>query len=228
MYGKKIMKDTIKLDLIELLESGKTYEESREVQLIVDASAEALKFYKDYLASKEQLAGYFNKDKLEASQDKMSAFLDKQLNKTPANKDFSYKGFAAMAVAASALLIGINLYTPEVVKPVTEESVQVAQLELQIERVEEIIIEQPEQPIMVNSSDTKTIWTAGTKLAEEYDLNLYSVMYALYEANPDAFTDGNIHAMKADNVLILDESMMNSVSTDFAYSEVSRHIYCRC
>ena len=43
------MKDTIKLDLIELLESGKTYEESKEVQLIVDASAEALKFYKDYL-----------------------------------------------------------------------------------------------------------------------------------------------------------------------------------
>ena len=38
------MKDTIKLDLIELLESGKTYEESPEVQLIVDASAEALKF----------------------------------------------------------------------------------------------------------------------------------------------------------------------------------------
>ena len=53
-------------------------------------------------------------------------------------------------------------------------------------------------------------------------------MYALYEANPEAFTDGNIHAMKADNVLILDESMMNSVSADFAYSEVRRHIYCRC
>jgi hypothetical protein len=222
------MKDTIKLDLIELLESGKTYEESREVQLIVDASDEALKFYNDYLVSKDQLAGFFDKDKLEASQDKMSAFLDKQLDKTSANQDFSYKGFAAMAVAASALLMGINLYTPEVVKPVTEESVQIAQIELQIESVEEIIIEEPEQPIMVNSSDTKTIWTAGTKLAEEYDLNLYSVMYALYEANPDAFTDGNILAMKADNVLILDESMMNSVSTDFAYSEVSRHIYCRC
>ena len=38
------MKDTIKLDLIELLESGKTHEESNEVQLIVDASDEALKF----------------------------------------------------------------------------------------------------------------------------------------------------------------------------------------
>ena len=41
------MKDTIKLHLIELLEEGKTYEESKEVQLIVDASDEALKFYKD-------------------------------------------------------------------------------------------------------------------------------------------------------------------------------------
>ena len=69
---------------------------------------------------------------------------------------------------------------------------------------------------------------SGTELAEEHGMNLYSVMYALYEANPDAFTDGNIHAMKADNVLILDESMMNSVSTDYAYNEVSRHIYCRC
>ena len=225
MYGKKIMKDTIKLDLIELLESGKTYEESKQVQLIVDASAEALKFYKDYLVSKEQLAGFFNKDKLEASQDKMSAFLDKQLDKTPANKDFSYKGFAAMAVAASALLIGINLYTPEVLEPVTEETLEVVQREPQIEIVEEIIVE---EPIMVNTSDTGTIWTAGTKLAEEYDLSLYNVMYALYEANPDAFTDGNIHAMKANNILILDESMMNSVSADFAYSEVRRHIYCRC
>ena len=101
MYGQKIMKDTIKLDLIELLESGKTYEESKEVQLIVDASAEALKFYNDYRVSKDQLAGFFDKDKLEASQDKMSAFLDKQLNETPANKDFSYKGFAAMAVAST-------------------------------------------------------------------------------------------------------------------------------
>ena len=219
------MKDTIKLDLIELLESGKTYEESKEVQLIVDASAEALKFYKDYLVSKEQLAGFFNKDKLEASQDKMSAFLDKQLDKTPANQDFSYKGFAAMAVAASALLIGVNLYTPEVLEPVTEETLEVVQREPQIVIVEEIIVE---EPIMVNTSDTGTIWTAGTKLAEEYDLSLYNVMYALYEANPDAFTDGNIHAMKANNILILDESMMNSVSKDFAYSEVRRHIYCRC
>ena len=219
------MKDTIKLDLIELLESGKTYEKSPEVQLIVDASDEALKFYNDYLVSKDQLAGFFDKDKLEASQDKMSAFLDKQLNETPANKDFSYKGFAAMAVAASALLIGIVLYTPEVLEPVTEETIEVVQLEPQIEIVEEIIVE---EPIMVNTSDTGTIWSAGTKLAEEYDLSLYNVMYALYEANPDAFTDGNIHAMKADNVLILDESMMNSVSTDFAYSEVRRHIYCRC
>ena len=219
------MKDTIKLDLIELLESGKTYEESKEVQLIVDASAEALKFYNDYLVSKDQLAGFFDKDKLEASQDKMSAFLDKQLNETPANQDFSYKGFAAMAVAASALLIGINLYTPEALEPVTEETLEVVQLEPQIEIVEEIIVE---EPIMVNTSDTGTIWSAGTKLAEEYDLSLYNVMYALYEANPEAFTDGNIHAMKADNVLILDESMMNSVSTDFAYSEVRRHIYCRC
>ena len=219
------MKDTIKLDLIELLESGKTYEESPDVQLIVDASAEALKFYNDYLVSKDQLAGFFDKDKLKASQDKMSAFLDKQLNETSVNKDFSYKGFAAMAVAASALLIGINLYTPEVLEPVTEETLEVVQLEPQIEIVEEIIVE---EPIMVNTSDTGTIWSAGTKLAEEYDLSLYNVMYALYEANPEAFTDGNIHAMKADNVLILDESMMNSVSTDFAYSEVRRHIYCRC
>jgi FimV-like protein len=219
------MKDTIKLDLIELLESGKTYEESPEVQLIVDASAEALKFYNDYLVSKDQLAGFFDKDKLAASQDKMSVFLDKQLNETPANQDFSYKGFAAMAVAASALLIGINLYTPEALEPVTEETLEVVQLEPQIEIVEEIIVE---EPIMVNTSDTGTIWSAGTKLAEEYDLSLYNVMYALYEANPEAFTDGNIHAMKADNVLILDESMMNSVSTDFAYSEVRRHIYCRC
>ncbi|MDC0873741.1 hypothetical protein OAQ18_04135 [Gammaproteobacteria bacterium] len=219
------MKDTIKLDLIELLEAGKTYEESPEVQLIVDASDEALKFYNDYLVSKDQLAGFFDKDKLEASQDKMSAFLDKQLNETPVNKDFSYKGFAAMAVAASALLIGINLYTPEALEPVTEETLEVVQLEPQIEIVEEIIVE---EPIMVNTSDTGTIWSAGTKLAEEYDLSLYNVMYALYEANPDAFTDGNIHAMKADNVLILDESMMNSVSADFAYSEVRRHIYCRC
>jgi len=219
------MKDTIKLDLIELLEAGKTYEESPEVQLIVDASDEALKFYNDYLVSKDQLAGFFDKDKLEASQDKMSAFLDKQLNETPVNKDFSYKGFAAMAVAASALLIGINLYTPEALEPVTEETLEVVQLEPQIEIVEEIIVE---EPIMVNTSDTGTIWSAGTKLAEEYDLSLYNVMYALYEANPEAFTDGNIHAMKADNVLILDESMMNSVSTDFAYSEVRRHIYCRC
>ena len=219
------MKDTIKLDLIELLEAGKTYEESPEVQLIVDASDEALKFYNDYLVSKDQLAGFFDKDKLEASQDKMSAFLDKQLNETPANQDFSYKGFAAMAVAASALLIGINLYTPEALEPVTEETLEIVQLEPQIEIVEEIIVE---EPIMVNTSDTGTIWSAGTKLAEEYDLSLYNVMYALYEANPEAFTDGNIHAMKADNVLILDESMMNSVSTDFAYSEVRRHIYCRC
>ena len=219
------MKDTIKLDLIELLESGKTYEESPEVQLIVDASDEALKFYNDYLVSKDQLAGFFDKDKLEASQDKMSAFLDKQLNETPANQDFSYKGFAAMAVAASALLIGINLYTPGISEPVIEESLRVVQLEPQIEIVEEIIVE---EPIMVNTSDTGTIWSAGTKLAEEYDLSLYNVMYALYEANPEAFTDGNIHAMKADNVLILDESMMNSVSADFAYSEVRRHIYCRC
>ena len=219
------MKDTIKLDLIELVESGKTYEESPEVQLIVDASDEALKFYNDYLVSKDQLAGFFDKDKLGASQDKMSAFLDKQLNETPANQDFSYKGFAAMAVAASALLIGINLYTPEALEPVSEETIEVVQLEPQIEIVEEIIVE---EPIMVNTSDTGTIWSAGTKLAEEYDLSLYNVMYALYEANPEAFTDGNIHAMKADNVLILDESMMNSVSTDFAYSEVRRHIYCRC
>ena len=154
------MKDTIKLELIELLEAGKTCEESKEVQIIVDASDEALKFYNDYLVSKDQLAGFFDKDKLEASQDKLSAFLDKQLNETPANQDFSYKGFAAMAVAASALLIGINLYTPEVLEPVTEETLEVVQLEPQIEIVEEIIVE---EPIMVNTSDTGTIWSAGTK-----------------------------------------------------------------
>ena len=82
MYGQKIMKDTIKLDLIELLELGKTYEESKEVQLIVDASTEALKFYNDYQVSKDQLTGFFDKDKLEASQDKMSAFLDKPVSYT--------------------------------------------------------------------------------------------------------------------------------------------------
>ncbi|MDA9094372.1 hypothetical protein N9K02_00560 [Gammaproteobacteria bacterium] len=222
------MKDTIKLHLIELLEEGKTYEESNEVQLIVDTSDEALKFYKDYLVSKEQLAGFFNKEKLEASQDEMSDFLDKHLNEPQIQQEWSYKGFAGIAIAASALLIGINLYTPEEVMPVvSEEQIQIVEVEPEYEIVEEIIFEEPEI-IMVNTSDTKTIWTAGTELAEEHGMNLYSVMYALYEANPDAFTDGNIHAMKADNILILDESMMNSVSTDYAYNEVSRHIYCRC
>ena len=210
MYGQKIMKDTIKLDLIELLESGKTYEESKEVQLIVDASAEALKFYNDYQVSKDQLAGFFDKDKLEASQDKMSAFLDKQLNETPANKDFSYKGFAAITVAASALLISINIFSPEEALPIiNEEPVLMTETGVEYEIVEELIIEEVYEPEFVNSSEVSSLWNAGLLMAKDKDITIHQAMYAIYKANPDAFNENNINELIADFELVLDLSLIH-------------------
>ena len=223
------MKDTIKLDLIELLESGKTYEESKEVQLIVDASAEALKFYNDYQVSKDQLTGFFDKDKLEASQDKMSAFLDKQLNETPANKDFSYKGFAAMAVAASALLISINIFSPEEALPIIdEEPVLMTDTGVAYEIVEELIIEEVYEPEFVNSSEVSSLWNAGSLMAKDKDITIHQAMYAIYKANPDAFNENNINELIADFELVLDDSLAFAVTPDFASDEVNRRVFCSC
>ena len=234
------MKDTIKLHLIELLEEGKTYEESNEVQLIVDASDEALKFYKDYLASKEQLAGFFNKDKLEASQNKMSDFLDKQLNEPQIQQESSYRGFAGIAIAASALLIGINLYTPEELMPVMDEEKIVfieEGIEYQIQEGQMLIsengdgyqiVEEESEPQYINTSYASSLWSAGSMMAKENNITVHQAMYAIYISNPEAFDENNINQLKAGYDLLLDESLANSVTPDFATDEVNRRVFCNC
>jgi Tfp pilus assembly protein FimV len=60
------------------------------------------------------------------------------------------------------------------------------------------------------------------------NVDRYQVMYALYEANKEAFADSDINQIQYGQELQLVEEMIFALSPQDANDEVNRHIYCRC
>lgn len=74
----------------------------------------------------------------------------------------------------------------------------------------------------VKSDDT--LWSIAKKLRPSNDISVHQMMMALYQANPEAFLDGNINRLRKGNILrIKDPSMITAMSRAEASREVMRH-----
>lgn len=58
-----------------------------------------------------------------------------------------------------------------------------------------------------------SLWQVAEKLRPSQEISIYQVMLALQQSNPDAFIDGNIHRLKAGQVLRIDDpSLLTAMS----------------
>ena len=90
------------------------------------------------------------------------------------------------------------------------------------------IVEEDPEPRYINSSNTSSLWSAGSIMAKENNITVHQAMYAIYMSNPEAFNENNINQLKADYELFFDESLANSITPDFATDEVNRRVFCNC
>ena len=67
------------------------------------------------------------------------------------------------------------------------------------------------------------LWSIAAKLRPDDSVTIYQVMMALYNANPEAFIDGNIHRLKVGQVLrISDPTLLYNMSAAEAAEEYQR------
>lgn len=51
---------------------------------------------------------------------------------------------------------------------------------------------------MIERTNTDTLWRIASRYAKTWDTNVYGVMLAIFEANPEAFSKGKIYLIKQD------------------------------
>lgn len=73
------------------------------------------------------------------------------------------------------------------------------------------VLEEPPN-MLVEAEDVDTIWSVSRNLTNDYDANIYQIMWSLFISNPNAFIDGNIHKVRSDTDLIIPpEEVINSI-----------------
>ena len=106
------MNENIENRIIELIDAGKTAENSSELKDIIESSDEAKQFYYNFLKSDSDLKEFYGNalSKLDKQRDK---FVNKKFNKNPLKQTNYFKPVIGLAIAASLATISFTfLYSP--------------------------------------------------------------------------------------------------------------------
>ena len=214
------MNEKMQIKIIDLMDDGATLDNSPELKELVDGSEEAKSFYESILVSESAIKGFFSGDKSKELHNKIDAYVDEHLNKTPKVSSINFKPIVGFAIAASMAAIAFTFFS---LPSKLSESIEVVYTEPQAVKITE-----PETIFMSGKDMVNGLWGPSSKLAKEIGRDRYEIMYALYEANKGNFIDNNINQPKQDEVFFVDLSLVENLDKDFVIDEVKRHIFCSC
>ncbi len=217
------MNEIIENRIIELIDAGKTEENSSELKDIIESSDEAKQFYYNFLKSDSDLKEFYGSalSKLDKQRDK---FVNKKFNKNPLKQTNYFKPVIGLAIAASLATISFTfLYSPADIINTNNAS----EIELVYNEFEEMPSENSE-PMYISGSEIDTLWSTASRMAKELGVNRYEIMYVVYEGNKDSFIDNNINMPRNDREFSVDLSIAKDLETSFVINEVKRHIFCSC
>ena len=217
------MNEIIENRIIELIDAGKTAENSSELKDIIESSDEAKQFYYNFLKSDSDLKEFYGNalSKLDKQRDK---FVNKKFNKNPLKQTNYFKPVIGLAIAASLATISFTfLYSPADIINTNNAS----EIELVYNEFEEMPSENSE-PMYISGSEIDTLWSTASRMAKELGVNRYEIMYVVYEGNKDSFIDNNINMPRNDREFSVDLSIAEDLETSFVINEVKRHIFCSC
>ena len=217
------MNENIENRIIELIDAGKTAENSSELKNIIESSDEAKQFYYNFLKSDSDLKEFYGNalSKLDKQRDE---FVNKKLNKNPLKQTNYFKPIIGLAIAASLATISFTfLYSPADIINTNNAS----EIELVYNEFEEMPSENSE-PMYISGSEIDTLWSTASRMAKELGVNRYEIMYVVYEGNKDSFIDNNINMPRNDREFSVDLSIAKDLETSFVINEVKRHIFCSC
>ena len=220
------MNEEIQIQIVELIDSGATIDNSLELKALVDAAEEAREFYESLLVSESMLKDFFGGDRAKELNARAEAFINERLERPSSGvTSINFKPFIGFAVAASLAVIAFTIVnsSSEIIEPVEVTEVVYEEPVVVIEE----IIEEPDF-IFVSGSEIETLWSTATQIANDLGVDRYQVMYAIYEANKDFFVNNDINAPRADRDYFVDLTIIETVDVTFAASEVKRHIFCHC
>ena len=220
------MNEEIQIQIVELIDSGATIDNSPELKALVDAAEEAREFYESLLVSESMLKDFFGGDRAKELNARAEAFINERLERPSSGvTSINFKPFIGFAVAASLAVIAFTIVnsSSEIIEPVEVTEVVYEEPVVVIEE----IIEEPDF-IFVSGSEIETLWSTATQIANDLGVDRYQVMYAIYEANKDFFVNNDINAPRADRDYYVDLTIIETVDVTFAASEVKRRIFCHC
>jgi len=210
------MNEALENKIIELIDQGKTPENSLELKNILESSSEAQNLYENLLMNDTNLKNLFA--------DEYIKFNNKEVVNTKRPQSYYLKPFIGFALAASLAFIAITFVnSPEqIIDSVEEESDQLVYADF-----EEVPGIDP-QPIYISGSEMGTLWSTASRMAKELGVDRYEIMYVVYEGNKDSFIDNNINMPRTDRDYFVDLSLVENLETSFVVTEVKRHIFCSC
>jgi len=216
------MNEAIENKIIELIDQGKTPENSLELKNILESSSEAQNLYENLLINDTNLKNLFADEYIEFN-NKIDSINKKEVDTNKRVQSYYLKPFIGFALAASLAFIAITfVYSPEQIIDSEEESDQLIYADF-----EEVPGLDP-QPIYISGSEMGTLWSTASRMAKELGVDRYEIMYVVYEGNKDSFIDNNINMPRTDRDYFVDLSLVENLETNFVITEVKRHIFCSC
>ena len=217
------MNEAIENKIIELIDQGKTPENSLELKNILESSSEAQNLYENLLMNDANLKNLFADEYIEFN-NKIDSINNKEVDTNKRVQSYYLKPFIGFALAASLAFIAITFVnSPEqIIDSVEEESDQLIYADF-----EEVPGLDP-QPIYISGSEMGTLWSTASRMAKELGVDRYEIMYVVYEGNKDSFIDNNINMPRTDRDYFVDLSLVENLETSFVVTEVKRHIFCSC
>ena len=217
------MNEAIENKIIELIDQGKTPENSLELKNILESSSEAQNLYENLLMNDANLKNLFADEYIEFN-NKIDSINKKEVDTNKRVQSNYLKPFIGFALAASLAFIAITFVnSPEqIIDSVEEESDQLIYADF-----EEVPGLDP-QPIYISGSEMGTLWSTASRMAKELGVDRYEIMYVVYEGNKDSFIDNNINMPRTDRDYFVDLSLVENLETSFVVTEVKRHIFCSC
>ena len=216
------MNEAIENKIIELIDQGKTPENSLELKNILESSSEAQNLYENLLMNDTNLKNLFADEYIEFN-NKIDSINKKEVDTNKRVQSYYLKPFIGFALAASLAFIAITFVnSPEQIINSEEESDQLIYADF-----EEVPGLDP-QPIYISGSEMGTLWSTASRMAKELGVDRYEIMYVVYEGNKDSFIDNNINMPRTDRDYFVDLSLVENLETSFVVTEVKRHIFCSC
>jgi len=186
----------LKLQVADYVDSGWAYDNSSELQSLIDSTPDGKDFYESLLKSQLKLKAFFNSKEALKRRMNLDSFIDKSL-KEEKKRSFLLP-LNAFLVTSCAILFGLNLFMQPVEVKEQEPFFNIPQtLPL---------------PMVTVAESSSSLWRLADGLNEEMDASIYQVMFGIYLYNMDAF-NLSMNSMRADKELIVpDKAFIKSLS----------------